>query len=67
MGPAESVDQELAGTVFADERLGKRFRSLLEQLSRRHQRPHPAHQDQCPQLPQLHLVPHRHSFPLRWP
>ena len=33
-GPAEWVDQELGGTVFADERLGKRFRALLEQLSR---------------------------------
>ena len=28
------VDQELSGAVFADERLGKRFRALLGQLSR---------------------------------
>ena len=28
------MDQELSGAVFADERLGKRFRALLEQLSR---------------------------------
>jgi hypothetical protein len=28
------VDQEMSGAVFADERLGKRFRALLEQLSR---------------------------------
>ncbi|MHB1567549.1 MAG: IS4/Tn5 family transposase DNA-binding protein [Acidiferrobacter sp.] len=27
------VDQELSGAIFADERLGKRFRSLLERLS----------------------------------
>lgn len=33
-GPAEWVDQEPGGTVFADERLGRRFRALLEQLSR---------------------------------
>ena len=31
-GPPEWVDQELAGAVFADERLGKRLRALLEQL-----------------------------------
>ncbi|MHB1548838.1 MAG: transposase DNA-binding-containing protein [Acidimicrobiales bacterium] len=36
-GPTEShrVDQELLGAVFADERLGKRFRALLEPLSAR--------------------------------
>ena len=28
------VDQEMSGAVFADERLGKRFRALLGQLSR---------------------------------
>lgn len=27
------VDREFAGATFADERLGKRFRALLEQLS----------------------------------
>ena len=33
MRPSEWVERELAGCEFADERLGKRFRALLEQLS----------------------------------
>src|SRR5262245_50040569 len=32
--PSDWIDQELAGCQFMDERLGRRFRTLLEQISR---------------------------------
>jgi Zn-dependent M16 (insulinase) family peptidase len=31
-GPSSWIDQEIAGCVFDDVRLGRRFRSLLEQI-----------------------------------